>query len=194
MVQTKYNSKIYDAANEKTLSMYSHLRANAISPLQIKAGERVLVMEPDSIALMEYLLEIQTILTAVDMPEELQREALDTGLIEAGLKTSGKQLKGAGFEVTSFHDLTGSFDTVIMMGQQSHTPMAVKKYLAEGGRLALVFSLAQMKVEYMRELLAAAGFLQVEEFILTPDYKYTTEIFSSDYEKKAEGDFLIIAS
>ncbi len=194
MVQTKYNSKIYDAANEKTLFLYSHLRANAISPLQIKAGERVLVMEPDSIALMEYLLEIQTILTAVDMPEKLQREALDTGLIEAGLKTSGKQLKGVGFEITSFHDLTGSFDTVIMMGQQSHTPMAVKKYLTEGGRLALVFSSAQMKVEYMRELLAAAGFLQVEEFILTPDYKYTTEIFSSDYKKKAEGDFLIIAS
>ncbi len=182
MVQTKYNRKIYDAANEKTLFIYSHLRANAISPLHVKEGERILVMEPDSVALLEYLIELKAIVTAVDIPKELKEEALHTGIIEAGLK------------LVAFDELKGDFDTVIMMGQQSHPPMMVKKYMAEKGRLSLIFSGEQIREEYVRELLLATGFLHIEEYILTPDYKYTTEIFSADYEKKPEGDYLIIAS
>ena len=58
MIQEKYNQLIYDTATEDYLLSHSHLRANILAPLEIKAGHKVAFLNSEITALKEYLMDI----------------------------------------------------------------------------------------------------------------------------------------
>lgn len=71
MIQEKYNRRIFDEGTEEAIEKLSHLRSNVLSPVGIKKGDRVLIIEPDCQALVEWLQdEVQaqaTVGTADDL-------------------------------------------------------------------------------------------------------------------------------
>ena len=57
MIQEKYNRQIFDEGTEDAILRLSHLRSNVLSPVGIGKVDRVLILEPDSQALVEWLQE-----------------------------------------------------------------------------------------------------------------------------------------
>ena len=57
MIQEKYNRQIFAEGTEEAILRLSHLRSNALSPVEIEKGDKVLIIEPDSEALVEWLKE-----------------------------------------------------------------------------------------------------------------------------------------
>ena len=63
MIQEKYNRQIFDEGTEDAILRLSHLRSNVLSPVGIKKEDRVLILEPDSEALVEWLQDIAGFVT-----------------------------------------------------------------------------------------------------------------------------------
>ncbi len=57
MIQEKYNRQIFDEGTEDAILRLSHMRSNVLSPVGISQTDRVLILEPDSQALVEWLQE-----------------------------------------------------------------------------------------------------------------------------------------
>lgn len=57
MIQEKYNRQIFDEGTEDAILRLSHMRSNVLSPVGISQNDRVLILEPDSQALVEWLQE-----------------------------------------------------------------------------------------------------------------------------------------
>ena len=55
MIQEKYNRQIFDEGTEDAILRLSHLRSNVLSPVGISGEDDVLILEPDSPALVEWL-------------------------------------------------------------------------------------------------------------------------------------------
>lgn len=157
MIQKKYNKLIYDEASEEAVCNYSHLRCNALSPVKITKSDNLLLVAPESTAILEWLKE------------------------QAGSVTRFEQGK------------TQSFNIAIEIGQMSVTPAEIKKLLSAGGRFVYAGSPKFMSLEFAKKLLKEAGFSDLEIYYLSPDYICTSEIFSEDYAKLEDKDYLIIA-
>lgn len=70
MIQEKYNRRIFDEGTEEAILNFSHMRSNVLSPVGITKGDNVLIIEPDSTALVEWLEE-QAAQVTVGMEETL---------------------------------------------------------------------------------------------------------------------------
>ena len=57
MIQEKYNQLIYDLATEKAIEIYSHTRANILSPVNIKSEDTVSFLNEEIVSVVEYLKE-----------------------------------------------------------------------------------------------------------------------------------------
>ncbi len=57
MIQEKYNRRIYDEGTNEAILDLSHLRTNALEPVKITSEDSVLVFEPNSKAVVEWLQE-----------------------------------------------------------------------------------------------------------------------------------------
>ena len=57
MIQEKYNRRIFDEGTEEAIQLYSHLRSNALSPVNIVPPDQILVINPDSVSLVEWIKE-----------------------------------------------------------------------------------------------------------------------------------------
>ncbi len=181
MVQEKYNSKIYNSAREETIRLYSHLRANCLSPAGLKAGERVLIVAPDSVSLVEYVLDLGCQAWALDASHELAGLFETEGLLEKGLTI-----------VSELKEKEASFDAIIMVGQASRLYMELKPYLASEGRLIRAFCTGQTRLDFEVRGLQASGFENILAYVLKPDYLYTTEIYDINYFKGEAEDYLLI--
>ena len=65
MIQEKYNRRIFDEGTEDAIFRLSHLRSNVLLPVGIGDGDSVLIIDPDSEALVEWLNEQATQVTEV---------------------------------------------------------------------------------------------------------------------------------
>ena len=74
MIQEKYNRQIFDEGTEDAILRLSHLRSNVLSPVGIKKEDNVLIINPDSEALVEWLKEQSGEVTeaAVDKLENIK--------------------------------------------------------------------------------------------------------------------------
>ena len=71
MIQEKYNRQIFDEGTEDAIRRLSHLRSNVLSPVGITGEDTVLILEPDSIALVEWLKELAAGVTVAEADEEI---------------------------------------------------------------------------------------------------------------------------
>ncbi len=73
MIQEKYNRQIFDEGTEDAILRLSHLRSNVLSPVGISQTDRVLILEPDSQALVEWLKELasEVVVATVDEMEQV---------------------------------------------------------------------------------------------------------------------------
>ena len=71
MIQEKYNRQIFDEGTEDAILRLSHMRSNVLSPVRIQKSERVLIIDPDSEALVEWLQETAEEVT-VALTEEIR--------------------------------------------------------------------------------------------------------------------------
>ena len=55
MIQEKYNRQIFDEGTEDAIIRLSHLRSNVLAPVEINKEDSVLIINPDSEALVEWL-------------------------------------------------------------------------------------------------------------------------------------------
>jgi hypothetical protein len=72
MIQEKYNRQIFDEGTEDAILRLSHMRSNVLSPVGISQTDRVLILEPDSQALVEWLQE-QASEVVVATADEMQQ-------------------------------------------------------------------------------------------------------------------------
>ena len=73
MLQEKYNRRIFDEGTEDAIQMLSHLRSNVLTPLDINQGDNVLILNPDSVSLVEWLAEKASDVT-VGMTDDYKSE------------------------------------------------------------------------------------------------------------------------
>ncbi len=66
MIQEKYNRRIFDEGTEEAIVNFSHLRSNVLSPVGISKDDNVLIIEPDSTSLVEWLKEQADSVTVKD--------------------------------------------------------------------------------------------------------------------------------
>ena len=71
MIQEKYNRRIFDEGTEEAIENLSHLRSNVLTPVGIEKGDNVLIIEPDSEALVEWLKEEEQAQVTVGMADNL---------------------------------------------------------------------------------------------------------------------------
>ena len=71
MIQEKYNRRIFDEGTEEAIENLSHLRSNVLTPVGIEKGDNVLIIEPDSEALVEWLKEEEQATVTVGMADNL---------------------------------------------------------------------------------------------------------------------------
>ena len=71
MIQEKYNRRIYDEGTEDAILRLSHLRSNVLSPVRIGSTDSVMIIDPDSEALVEWLKETAGEVT-VALSDEVQ--------------------------------------------------------------------------------------------------------------------------
>ena len=69
MIQEKYNRQIFDEGTEDAIIRLSHLRSNVLSPVGIKKGDSVLIIDPDSPALVEWMKEQEASVTEASSEE-----------------------------------------------------------------------------------------------------------------------------
>lgn len=74
MIQEKYNRQIFDEGTEDAILRLSHLRSNVLAPVEINKEDRVLIINPDSEALVEWLRQQAAKVTesAVDKLENIK--------------------------------------------------------------------------------------------------------------------------
>jgi len=118
---------IFDQGTEDAILNFSHMRSNVLSPLNIGDQDRILILEPDSDALVEWLEEKAAVVTVagpdgldavkdsyniilslghlIETPASLKTKLMDQGKLVYALsekdKLAGftkKLLKEAGFE------------------------------------------------------------------------------------------------
>ena len=71
MIQEKYNRRIFDEGTEEAIENLSHLRSNVLTPVGIEKGDNVLIIEPDSEALVEWIKEEEQATVTVGMADNL---------------------------------------------------------------------------------------------------------------------------
>jgi hypothetical protein len=69
MIQEKYNRQIFDEGTEDAILRLSHMRSNVLSPVGISGEDDVLIIEPDSPALVEWLEEVAAKVTVAKNDE-----------------------------------------------------------------------------------------------------------------------------
>ncbi len=57
MIQEKYNRRIFEEGTIEAIENLSHLRSNVLSPVGITKVDKVLIIEPDCEAIVEWLQE-----------------------------------------------------------------------------------------------------------------------------------------
>ncbi len=181
MIQEKYNNRIFDEGTAEAIQLYSHLRSNALSPVNISSADSVLVVNPDSTSLVEWVQE-QAANTSVGMTEEYEKDM--TNVIEA--------IPGE-VEKLAISDVTDKYSIIVNIGGLNETPATLKKLLTQDGRLVYALSEKDRISEFTKKLLNEAGFEDIKTFRLHPDYLYTTEIYAEDYMGGGAGDYLLIA-
>ena len=74
MIQEKYNRQIFDEGTEDAILRLSHLRSNVLAPVEINKEDSVLIINPDSEALVEWLRQQAAKVTesAVDKLEDIK--------------------------------------------------------------------------------------------------------------------------
>ncbi|MBQ7148610.1 MAG: hypothetical protein IJR96_07640 [Pseudobutyrivibrio sp.] len=181
MIQEKYNNRIFDEGTAEAIQLYSHLRSNALSPVSISASDKVLVVNPDSISLVEWVDE-QDSDTTVLMTEDYKTEMENV-----------VSLLPNSIEKLTIQEIKNTFNIILNIGGLSETPATLKKLLADGGRLVYALSEKDRISSFTKKLLDEAGFEEIKTFRLHPDYLYTTEIYAEDYIGGGAGDYLLIA-
>ncbi len=161
MIQEKYNRQIFDEGTEDAILRLSHLRSNVLSPVGITKEDSVLIIDPDSEALVEWL-------------QDISRE-VTVGISDA------------------VADIKERFNIIISIGKLNETPSVLKKLLSAEGRLVYALPEKDRLADFTKKLLKEAGFESIETFRVSPDYKYTTEIYAEDYIGGGAGDYLLIA-
>ena len=181
MIQEKYNRRIFDEATIDAVQMYSHLRSNALSPVDILSSDKILVVDPDSVSLVEWLEE-KSPNTTVGITDGYKRDMEELiGLLPDSVSK------------IDISDITNKFDIIFNIGGLAETPATLKNLLADRGRLVYALSEKDRLSDFTKKLLREAGFDDVKTFRLHPDYLYTTEIYSEDYMGGGAGDYLLIA-
>ena len=72
MIQEKYNRRIYDEGTEAAIREFSHLRTNALSPVHISSSDKVLIFNPESTAIVEWLESVaDSVVVATDNLSEI---------------------------------------------------------------------------------------------------------------------------
>ena len=180
MIQEKYNRRIFDEGTEEAIQMFSHLRSNVLSPVQIEKGDNVLILDPDSVSLVEWLATQAADVTVGMSPEYMKT---DNPLISVLPEIKKAQLD----------DINTNFNIIISIGQLVETPSVLKKHLFPEGRLVYALSEKERLGSFAKKLLAEAGFEDITTYRVSPDYLYTTEIYAEDYIGGGAGDYLLIA-
>ncbi len=161
MIQERYNRRIYDEGTEDAILRLSHLRSNVLMPVGISHDDRVLIIDPDSEVIVEWLREQATEVTTV------ATEALG--------------------------DIKDTFNIIISLGHLGETPANLKKLLSAEGRLVYALAEKDRVADFVKRLLAEAGFEDITSFRVSPDYLFATEIYAEDYIGGGAGDYLLIA-
>ena len=161
MIQEKYNRRIFDEGTIEAIENLSHLRSNVLSPVGIGKGDNVLIIDPDSDALVEWLKEVATDVTV----------ATEDALA----------------------DIKGTFNIIINLGHLTETPSVLKQMLSAEGKLVYALPEKLRMADFTKRLLKEAGFKDITTYRVSPDYMFTTEIYSEDYIGGGAGDYLLIA-
>lgn len=180
MLQEKYNRRIFDEGTEDAIQMLSHLRSNVLTPLDINQGDNVLILNPDSVSLVEWLAEKASDVT-VGMTDDYKSEM--PGVLSM-LPNVKKEIIG---------DIKGTFNIIISLGQLVETPTVLKRLLNAEGKLVYALSQKDRLSDFTEKLLGEAGFSDILSYRVSPDYLYTTEIYAEDYKGGGAGDYLLIA-
>ena len=180
MLQEKYNRRIFDEGTEDAIQMLSHLRSNVLSPLNIREGDNVLILNPDSVSLVEWLLEKASDVT-VGMTEDYKDEMVNVLSMLPNVK---KEI---------IKDIKGTFNIIISLGQLVETPTVLKRLLSAEGKLVYALSQKDRLSSFTEKLLDEAGLTDILSYRVSPDYLYTTEIYAEDYKGGGAGDYLLIA-
>ena len=180
MLQEKYNRRIFDEGTEDAIQMLSHLRSNVLSPLNIREGDNVLILNPDSVSLVEWLLEKASDVT-VGMTEDYKDKMINVLSMLPNVK---KEI---------IEDIKGTFNIIISLGQLVETPTVLKRLLSAEGKLVYALSQKDRLSSFTEKLLDEAGFTDILSYRVSPDYLYTTEIYAEDYKGGGAGDYLLIA-
>ena len=181
MIQEKYNRRIFDEGTEEAIQLYSHLRSNALSPVNIVPSDQILVINPDSVSLVEWIKE-KAENTIVGMTNDYGTD-METVI----------RLIPEGIEKRLISEIKERFNIIFNIGSLAETPATLKEFLKDGG--CLVYALAEKDrlSAFTKKLLQEAGFGDIKTFRLHPDYMYTTEIYAEDYIGGGAGDYLLIA-
>ncbi|SDB53619.1 hypothetical protein SAMN02910298_02742 [Pseudobutyrivibrio sp. YE44] len=181
MIQEKYNRRIFDEGTDEAIQLYSHLRSNALSPVNIMSSDQVLVINPDSVSLVEWMKE-KADNTIVGMTNDYGLDMEDVA-----------RLIPEEIEKKLLTEIKDKFNIIFNIGSLAETPATLKDLLQEGG--CLVYALAEKDrlSAFTKKLLKEAGFGDIKTFRLHPDYMYTTEIYAEDYIGGGAGDYLLIA-
>lgn len=180
MIQEKYNRRIFDEGTEEAIQMFSHLRSNVLSPVGIEKGDNVLILDPDSVSLVEWLAE-QAADVTIGMSQEYAKAGTSTVMVLSDIKKA------------LLEDIKTTFNIIISIGQLVETPSVLKKLLSPEGRLVYALSEKDRLGSFTKKLLAEAGFGEITTYRVSPDYLYTTEIYAEDYIGGGAGDYLLIA-
>ena len=89
--------------------------------------------------------------------------------------------------------ISGSYSLILNIGKLTETPSVLKSHLSDGGRLVYALPDKDGLAGFTKKLLGEAGFTSIETFRVSPDYLFTTEIYSEDYIGEQAGDYLLIA-
>lgn len=181
MIQEKYNRRIFDEGTEEAIQLYSHLRSNALSPVNIVPSDQILVINPDSVSLVEWIKE-KAENTIVGMTNDYGTDMENV-----------IRLIPEGIEKRLISEIKERFNIIFNIGSLAETPATLKEFLKDGG--CLVYALAEKDrlSAFTKKLLQEAGFGDIKIFRLHPDYMYTTEIYAEDYIGGGAGDYLLIA-
>ncbi len=180
MIQEKYNKRIFDEATEESIERYSHMRSNVLSPVGISSDDNVLVLDPDSISLVEWLEEQAASVTIGMSNEYVSNDSISALMSDAVNKMN-------------LEDINSTFNIIISLGTLVDTPASLKKKLNPTGKLVYAFPEKEHMASFAKKLLAEAGFGDVITYRVSPDYMYTSEIYSEDYVGGGAGDYLLIA-
>lgn len=180
MIQKKYNKRIFDEATEESIERYSHMRSNVLSPVGISSDDNVLVLDPDSISLVEWIKEQAGSVTIGMSPEYITNDGISTLMPEE-------------IDKIELDNVNSTFNIIISLGTLVDTPVSLKKKLTPEGKLVYAFSEKDHIASFAKKLLSEAGFGDVITYRVSPDYMYTNEIYSEDYVGGGAGDYLLIA-